>query len=184
MANTTMLKSSYGILGQDLKTITLKATAGGGVTSVYLGDSCGLLDSLGIVGGVTSQEFDVTGDVTALNLQEFLKTNALIIGQINYSGNVASQMDFDPKIYRATVSGSSVNIPVSAGIAQNPENNNDKLLSFFDQPFVLDNQTGIVISTVPTNVVTFSMQVLAIVPYGKLEEFLATTPIQIKGCNC
>ena len=71
---------------------TLSATAIATITKLRFKDACGLFDDLGVDSGATTQEFGISGPVSADAVRKFLQTHAGRISLINYEGGSVTQL--------------------------------------------------------------------------------------------
>lgn len=176
------LKSSYGALAFP-KTLVFNATAGAGVTRLFINSAIGLFSELGVATGVTAQEMDIKGAVPLQSLKEYLKSYALIVQKIKYSSNVATQLDNALKTVRVGLDEQVNSSKIETATELSEMAQNDKLLTISNNPFVWDNQSGLTVETAATNEVTVAVTILAAIPYANLERFLAENGIPLAG-NC
>ena len=178
LANPSVGRILMSSMSYKPKTIVFEATAGLGVTKIFVDNSLGLFNALGLVDGF-SQEMDVKGSVPVSAWKEALKTHAAIIGTINYEGSTAGQLTNDIVIANATVDKHTSTEPNDVAIELRNTAQNDKLQTLQKFPFVWDNWRGIIIDTVAGVTTTLALQIVDWVPYGQLEDYLKKNPYVI-----
>lgn len=166
--------------------LVLTGTNADGKTNLFIDDSMGLAGQLGLVG--TSTGVAMTASViTVAILKTFLVTHALVIGGYNFETTVASTLSNNLNVLYSSLDGNSKTVQLfSAKSVSNMQQN--PLLLNVTQPFVYTNNAALKI-TIPagaaTCTYTFTFDIIAAIPYGQLDAFLAEAKVPARskiGC--
>lgn len=166
--------------------LVLTGTNATGKANLFIDDSMGLAGQLGLVG--TSTGVAMTASViTAAILKTFLVTHALVIGGYNFETTVASTLSNNLNVLYSSLDGNSKTVQLfSAKSVSNMQQN--PLLLNVTQPFVYTNNAALKI-TIPagdaTCTYTFTFDIIAAIPYGQLDAFLAEAKVPARskiGC--
>lgn len=174
--------NSYGKIGKPVgnpdgtpEIVVLTATQSAAIVQAYFDDACGLASALSLVGGANSVAMTVAGDVTEDNLKKYLQTYALIIAGFNFESTVATELTNNLKLIRSMPDANSCqqqifNAKDISNMQQNPD------LLNINQPFVWTSTTALRIAMTNGSaaVYTLTFKILDRVPYGKLDEYLAS----------
>lgn len=141
--------------------ITLTATAGAGITKLRFKDACGLFDDLGVDTGAATQEFGITGPVSADAVRKFVQTHAGRISLINYQANVDTQLNNKIKLKTASIDEETATAKIF-DVAVDKRNTQFQTTLQTVRPHKgeawLTNTSGISVGTAATNVVSLTLQ--------------------------
>lgn len=168
-----ILKNPAEIPQQMVLTASVAALAA--TTSVDFTDSCLLSKSLGSTEGANSAKLVASGGITADNIREFLKTHALVIGGFNFESSKAALLSNNLNIIYSSLDGNDRKVQLFSAKSVSNMQNNPNLLNV-RQSFVLTNTAAMRIAiasdAIDTVTYTFTFDIIAAIPYGKLDEFL------------
>lgn len=180
MAQTTVVVSNPKIIPSQ---ITLKGTGEVGVTQFYMDDADGIASQISpFTGGGALVS---TGVVDLDAIKEYLKTYALILSGFNFQSSNSAELTNNLVLIRSTIDGTQAIQQIFSASSVSNLQNNPNLLNV-NYPFIIDNATALKIAATATSVYTFTFKILAAVPHGQLDAFLAQAKFTAgdAGCTC
>jgi ABC-type enterobactin transport system permease subunit len=181
MAQTTVVVSNPKIIPSQ---ITLKGLGVDGVTTqFYMDDADGMASQISPFTGGTA--FTSAGVVNLASIKEYLKSYALILSGFNFQAANAAQISNNLVLVRSTIDGTQAIQQIFSASSVSNLQNNPNLLNV-NYPFIIDNATALKIVATDTSDYTITFKILAAVPHGQLDAFLAQAKFTAgdAGCTC
>lgn len=162
--------------------LVLTGTNAAGKTNLFMDDSMGLAGQLGLVGTSTGVAMTAT-TITVAILKTFLVTHALVIGGYNFETTSAPTLTNNLNVIYSSLDGNSKNVQLFSAKSVSNMQQNPLLLNVV-QPFILTHNAALKI-TIPagdaTVTYTFTFDIIAAIPYGNLDAFLAEAQIPARS---
>jgi len=165
--------------------LILRGTHGDDTTGFYLNDADGIASQIAAFTGKVELVSGQT--VNTASIKEFLKTYALVVGGFNFQSSDSTQLTNNLNLIRSCIDGTQKRDQIFSASTVSNMQQNPNLLNI-NIPFIWDNTTALEISAASTSDAdyTFTFRILAAVPYGQLDAYLAATNIQqyAETCSC
>lgn len=158
------------------KQIVLFGTIGAEKTNLFMDDACGMAGALTLVGTGTGTAMDVAGAFTVSNIKEFLKSFAIIVSRYNLNSSVAADLSNNLEIIQSKLDGTFENDFIFSSLSVSNMQYNPDLLNVA-QGFVWTTATALKLLGTAATIYTITLAIQKVVPYGKLDEFLAANPM-------